>query len=114
MPFRIIVASEHVSVIRTVTGVLRLLSMSCVITLTTTLTEQMIEHLHEPEANLLILGFPRPHARSAIQRARACRPKLRVIWIGDTDGSLPEADSTLSQPYTALRLIDAVTKTLRK
>ena len=71
MPYRIIIAVQHQSLIQMICGVLRLLSLSCIVTLTTTATDQMTELVHDLEPHLLILGFSRKNAGAAI-RVRAC------------------------------------------
>ena len=113
MPFRVIIAAEQQGIVKAVCAIMRLLSMSTVITLTTTAMETLTEHLHEHDTNLLILGFPRSSARSVIHQARRSRPGMRVLWLSESTEPLPEADATLEQPLTALRLVDAMSRALK-
>ncbi len=113
MPFRIIIAAEQAGFIRAVSGILRLVSLSCVITMTTDMWEVLLDHVRKHDTHLLILGCNRSNARDLIREARTYRPKLRVLWVGEDDEPLPEANCTLRQPLSALRLIDAMTRALK-
>ena len=113
MPFKVIIAADHHGLIQAVNAILRLLSLSCVVTMTTTLTEAVREHLVEQEPHLMILGFSRKHAQSVIRHAREARPGMRVLWVSEASDPLPEADATLSQPVTALRLVEAVSRAMK-
>ncbi len=113
MPFRVMIAAEQHGIIQTVSSILRLLSLSCVITMTTNAAEQAVESLREQAPNLLILGFSKSHARSVIHEARTRRPEMRVLWISESNEALPEADATVPHPITALRLVDTVIKLLK-
>ena len=113
MPFTVMIAAEQNGLVQTVSSILRLLSLSCVITMTTNAAEKVIESLREQEPNLLILGFSRSSAQSVIHEARARRPGMRVLWLSESTEPLPEADATMPQPLTALRLINAVSKALQ-
>ena len=113
MPYRIIIAVQHQSLIQMICGVLRLLSLSCIVTLTTTATDQMTELVHDLEPHLLILGFSRKNAGAAIRDAREARPRLRVLWLGESEEPLPEADVTLSCPVTPLRLVEAMSRAMK-
>ena len=113
MPFSVIIAAEQHSIVQTVSSILRLLSISCVITLTTNAAEKVVESLRDQEPNLLILGFSKSSACSVIHEARARRPGMRVLWLSESTEPLPEADATMPQPITALRLVDAVMKLLK-
>ena len=113
MPFSVMIAADQQNLIQSVCSILRLLSLSCAITLTTNAAEKVGEYLREQEPNLLILGFSKSSARSVIHEARERRPGMRVLWIGETDEQLPEADASMPQPLTALRLIDTVMKMLK-
>ena len=88
MPFRVIIAAEQQGIVKAVCAIMRLLSMSTVITLTTTAMETLTEHLHEHDTNLLILGFPRSSARSVIHQARRSRPGMRVLDLCTGSGCL--------------------------
>ena len=113
MPFRIMIAADHHSLIQMISGILRLFSLSCVITLATTASEMVTENLQEADPHLLILGFSRSHARNVIKEARTSQPRLKVLWLGEDSEALPEADATLSRSVTPLRLVDAMTRALR-
>ena len=105
MPYRIIIAVQHQSLIQMICGVLRLLSLSCIVTLTTTATDQMTELVHDLEPHL--------NAGAAIRDAREARPRLRVLWLGESEEPLPEADVTLSCPVTPLRLVEAMSRAMK-
>ena len=113
MPFRIIIAAEQAGFITAVCGILKLLSLSCVISMTTDMSDALLDYLREHDTHLLILGFSRSSARRVIREARQYRPKLRVLWVSENDEPLPEANCTLPQPMTSLRLIEAVSRALR-
>ena len=113
MPYRIILASDHTPLIRAVMDILRLLSLSFVITLTTDTAEAGADRLQGQDPHLLILGFSRASARKMIREARARWPRMKVLWLGESAEPLPEADASVNQPLTALRLIDGVSKALR-
>ena len=113
LPFKIIIAAHQTGFINAVCGILRLLSLSCVITLTTDMLEPLLEHLQKHDSHLLILGCDRENASFVIREARQRKPKLRVLWVGQNEEPLPEADCTLCEPMSALRLIDAVSRALK-
>ena len=48
-----------------------------------------------------------------IHQARRSRPGMRVLWLSESAEPLPEADATLEQPLTALRLVDAMSRALK-
>ena len=113
VPYRIIIAANHQNLIQMICGVLRLLTLSCIVTLTTTAADQMMKHVCDHEPHLLILGFNRKNAQAAIRGAKEARPRLRVLWLGETDEPLPEADATLACPVTPLRLVEAVSRAMK-
>ena len=113
MPCRIIVAAESCHLMKAICSILQLLTVSCVITLSTTASEDVLEHLNRHDAHLLILGYNKAHARSLIHSARTLRPQLRTLWLGRDDETLSEADSTLQSPYNTLRVAHALSSAVQ-
>ena len=108
MHYHIVIAAELEETVRSVCTILRVLSLSCTITLTTTAGETMIDYLQEHKPHLLILGFSRAAASRLTRLARKACPALRVLWLAEGTDTLPEADVSLPEPVTALRLINSI------
>ena len=108
MHYHIVIAAEQEETVRSVCTILRVLSLSCTITLTTTAGEAMIDYLQEHKPHLLILGFSHAAASRLTHLARNACPALRVLWLAEGTDTLPEADVSLPEPVTALRLINSI------